>query len=98
MEFRRVLFRSKAPGRHLYSAAGACWTYVCGTQASSKALLLDKDVYRGLYPARDFLPVERKDPVDGFCTDDVGLEGSVKDRSEERRVGEECRSRWSPYH
>src|SRR3712207_6859756 len=23
---------------------------------------------------------------------------SVKDRSEERRVGKECRSRWSPYH
>ena len=22
----------------------------------------------------------------------------VKDRSEERRVGKECRSRWSPYH
>src|SRR2546428_10489474 len=23
---------------------------------------------------------------------------SFKDRSEERRVGKECRSRWSPYH
>ena len=23
---------------------------------------------------------------------------SVTDRSEERRVGKECRSRWSPYH
>ena len=23
---------------------------------------------------------------------------SVKPRSEERRVGKECRSRWSPYH
>ena len=23
---------------------------------------------------------------------------SVADRSEERRVGKECRSRWSPYH
>ena len=23
---------------------------------------------------------------------------SDKDRSEERRVGKECRSRWSPYH
>ena len=22
----------------------------------------------------------------------------VNDRSEERRVGKECRSRWSPYH
>ena len=25
-------------------------------------------------------------------------ETEVKDRSEERRVGKECRSRWSPYH
>ena len=24
--------------------------------------------------------------------------GTVNDRSEERRVGKECRSRWSPYH
>ena len=24
--------------------------------------------------------------------------GTVDDRSEERRVGKECRSRWSPYH
>ena len=25
-------------------------------------------------------------------------EGIISDRSEERRVGKECRSRWSPYH
>ena len=24
--------------------------------------------------------------------------GAVVERSEERRVGKECRSRWSPYH
>ena len=28
--------------------------------------------------------------------DDVGRVAAV--RSEERRVGKECRSRWSPYH
>src|ERR1043166_9877420 len=26
-----------------------------------------------------------------------GLVGAIGDRSEERRVGKECRSRWSPY-
>ena len=26
------------------------------------------------------------------------LLGAVRHRSEERRVGKECRSRWSPYH
>src|SRR3989442_15898297 len=27
-----------------------------------------------------------------------GGRGAVRRRSEERRVGKECRSRWSPYH
>ena len=27
-----------------------------------------------------------------------GAEGVLRSRSEERRVGKECRSRWSPYH
>ena len=27
-----------------------------------------------------------------------GLDEESDDRSEERRVGKECRSRWSPYH
>ncbi len=26
------------------------------------------------------------------------ITGITKERSEERRVGKECRSRWSPYH
>src|SRR3989454_659456 len=28
----------------------------------------------------------------------VELAGAIAERSEERRVGEECRSRWAPYH
>src|SRR5438093_13611097 len=28
----------------------------------------------------------------------AGCQGSTQGRSEERRVGKECRSRWSPYH
>ena len=31
-----------------------------------------------------------------FGTEGEGLDGFM--RSEERRVGKECRSRWSPYH
>src|SRR3712207_7904879 len=55
----------------------------------------------------DALPV----PVDGepFQVSQLGAGGDVDDggvggeapigvRSEERRVGKECRSRWSPYH
>ena len=29
---------------------------------------------------------------------EVELTPELKKRSEERRVGKECRSRWSPYH
>ena len=46
-----------------------------------------------------------RDQVTGFqmAGEIVGLDGIVNDhhtcdRSEERRVGKECRSRWSPYH
>src|SRR2546428_12360737 len=35
-----------------------------------------------------------------FHVEDIihDLEGEPERRSEERRVGKECRSRWSPYH
>ena len=35
-------------------------------------------------------------PVNSKCM--VVLERGTCTRSEERRVGKECRSRWSPYH
>ena len=34
--------------------------------------------------------------IDSDCEDIIALYAPV--RSEERRVGKECRSRWSPYH
>ena len=36
-------------------------------------------------------------PVDSLHGD-LGIVGREDVRSEERRVGKECRSRWSPYH
>ena len=41
------------------------------------------------YP--DFLDIQIKSFQDFFQLE-------TKSRSEERRVGKECRSRWSPYH
>ena len=33
------------------------------------------------------------------CREEAGMElADLRLRSEERRVGKECRSRWSPYH
>ena len=36
--------------------------------------------------------------IDDADTGGFGLEHAGGARSEERRVGKECRSRWSPYH
>ena len=36
--------------------------------------------------------------LSGEVCDRYGLTQMEYDRSEERRVGKECRSRWSPYH
>src|SRR3712207_1202898 len=49
------------------------------------------------------LAVERPEalariPVDASKGVDAAKAAEIVDRSEERRVGKECRSRWSPYH
>ena len=36
--------------------------------------------------------------VDGNLQTQVVYKSEKAERSEERRVGKECRSRWSPYH
>src|SRR3712207_3724108 len=40
---------------------------------------------------------ERAAELGGACVVEENAEGGTR-RSEERRVGKECRSRWSPYH
>ena len=40
----------------------------------------------------------RKERTHRLCTRGGMLESFLQERSEERRVGKECRSRWSPYH
>ena len=41
---------------------------------------------------------ERKNLQILACKVRIGAIEGVYNRSEERRVGKECRSRWSPYH
>ena len=36
--------------------------------------------------------------LDNLPLETEAVSPPVADRSEERRVGKECRSRWSPYH
>ena len=61
-------------------------------QAGKKVLLIDGDPQGSLTislgnPQPDKLPFTLSDAM-----------GRILTRSEERRVGKECRSRWSPYH
>ena len=50
--------------------------------------------FAGGLPAPDLFPIDDIRAV----TDKVLKEDGLLCRSEERRVGKECRSRWSPYH
>src|SRR6266550_6898080 len=64
----------------------------CSRDWSSDVCSSDLDPV-DLRPSRDL------EPVGAVVSERPGLEQLVqKSRSEERRVGKECRSRWSPYH
>src|SRR3712207_6660136 len=55
--------------------------------------------FLALFPGHDFPPPELVLAIAPEAMRACGLSaGKVAARSEERRVGKECRSRWSPYH
>jgi len=77
-------------------AAGA----VAARLASARGALVVEEVFP---PERDLLPGEelRIGVFVCHCGINISAIVDVNDqelRSEERRVGKECRSRWSPYH
>ena len=50
-------------------------------------------------PASEAAPADSAAaPAAGNCATTVKANDAMQLRSEERRVGKECRSRWSPYH
>ena len=50
-------------------------------------------------PSGGFLTDRDKDKKPILDVRELGIDfGGLTARSEERRVGKECRSRWSPYH
>src|SRR6266700_1972289 len=59
---------------------------------SSDVCSSDLDV--GVIPRHGYLSRARQIQVREACY----VAGELLGRSEERRVGKECRSRWSPYH
>src|SRR5574340_138005 len=60
----------------------------------AKSRLIGKDSDAG----RDWGQEEKGRTEDEMAGWHHGLDGCEFERSEERRVGKECRSRWSPYH
>src|SRR2546430_9782242 len=76
-----------------------CWPFdgcpdpVTGQPSNGQRTHLDYDAVGNLLSITD--PLGR---VTGFAYDDLNRPTTTTDRSEERRVGKECRSRWSPSH
>ena len=71
--------------------------------AKTEATVVVAELSDGRYRGRgECVPYARYgETVEGVAETIVALSGEIArglDRSEERRVGKECRSRWSPYH
>ena len=49
-------------------------------------------------PSRSIASIEAEVTENKISGQDIFTKYSAEPRSEERRVGKECRSRWSPYH
>src|SRR2546430_8995379 len=65
--------------------------------ARSKDLTEDRDEAAGGGDPPDLVAKPLREPEVAVAASD-DARGPAVERSEERRVGKECRSRWSPYH
>jgi len=72
---------------------GPKYIFVTGGVVSSLGKGLAAASIGSLLEARGFSVTLQK--MDPYINVDAG---TMSPRSEERRVGKECRSRWSPYH
>ena len=71
------------------------FVFTDGARMSLAELAAEKSFY--YFDASLATVTNGDDSLSGSTGDDT-LNGGVGNRSEERRVGKECRSRWSPYH
>src|ERR1035438_5191853 len=69
-----------------------------GSAVSLPAMFQGADLSTALSLSRHFRPSESMLPPMGGPVQPTVSIGSGAPRAEERRVGKECRSRWSPYH
>ena len=73
----------------------ACWDII--GKAANKPIyeLIGGKVHEKLRSYTYLYPKDKKGVLN-YEDPELGVESAI--RSEERRVGKECRSRWSPYH
>src|SRR5690349_10923546 len=101
MKIAKVVFQSQLMGSGILvgfffqAEDGIRDLYVTGVQTC--ALPISADDIRRLLGATRAL-VARPCLHVGQEHVEVSLERRARDRSEERRVGKECRSRWTPYY
>ena len=69
----------------------------CQLQVIIKDGIVEKVTGNTCKRGADYGKKEVTDPT-RIVTSTVRVQGGTLPRSEERRVGKECRSRWSPYH
>ena len=61
-----------------------------GLDNKTEAALINKDIISEI--------INQNKGIDFAINSNVTFDAAKQNRSEERRVGKECRARWSPYH
>ena len=78
-----------------YTSAAMGNAYVQDVADVINILRKDLNAFNGFHTKPDAL---KGDIAEFWHSDTFNIDAIIKERSEERRVGKECRSRWSPYH
>src|SRR2546425_11542815 len=85
-------------GALLFGSAGLVHPLLTGDGPTQLAVIAGTPAWRTIHWALLFgLPLMFAGLI-GLALRHAGTPGEPAARSEERRVGKECRSRWSPYH
>ena len=91
VEYKGIVFGEVISGVNFFKDFGASIRNIIGGRSSSYENELLSARTKALRELEDRARAMGADAV-------VGIDVDYEVRSEERRVGKECRSRWSPYH
>src|SRR2546422_10648857 len=92
----RIYVRKESGLKSLEELRGRTMAFIDPASSSGYTYPMVLLIQRGLVKNRDPKTFFREVVFAG--SHDAGMRALLNGRSEERRVGKECRSRWSPYH